>query len=78
MKFVFTLLLKLTKDVGKAALVLVVVTPAKEAFIHDMDHPKYFWLRQEHFQGSVRLEVPVLGPRTTKYGTTTSRSLYYA
>ena len=27
---------------------------------------------------SVRLEVPVLGPRTTKYSTITSRSLYYA
>ena len=29
-------------------------------------------------EDSVRLEVPVLGPRTTKYSTITSRSLYYA
>ena len=29
-------------------------------------------------KGSVRLEVPVLGLRTTNYGTTTGRSMYYA
>ncbi len=54
MIFVFTLLLKLTKDVGKAALVLVVVTPAKKAFVHDMYHPKCFWLRQEHLESTFK------------------------